>query len=308
MARCLVLGGAGFIGSHLAEALLLRGDTVRVFDRPNLVLPESLAGARGLERVDGDFINEDDLAHAVPGCDVVFHLVSTTLPKSSNDNPIYDVDTNVIGTLHLLEVAKQSGVRKIVFISSGGTVYGIPRQIPVPESHATDPLVSYGISKLAIEKYLHLYKVLHGLDYTVLRVANPFGERQRVNAAQGAVAVFLHKALAGETIEIWGDGSVTRDYVYIRDVVNAFVKAMDYEGEPRVFNIGSGEGRSLNDILAAMEELLGRPVVRQLSAGAQVRRPGECPRHQPRAGEASLDPSDFICGGPAAHPRVDEEL
>lgn len=263
MATCLILGGAGFIGSHLAEALLGNGHAVRVFDRPNLALPASLATACGLERVDGDFINEDDLMHAVPGCDVVFHLVWTTLPKSSNDNPIYDVDTNIIGTLHLLEVARRSGVRKIVFISSGGTVYGTPLQIPVPETHPTDPLVSYGISKLAIEKYLHLYKTLHGLDYIVLRVANPFGERQRVNAAQGAVAVFLARALAGEAIEIWGDGSVTRDYIYIRDVVEAFLKAMDYEGEPRVFNIGSGEGRSLNDILAAMEALLGRPVERR---------------------------------------------
>jgi UDP-glucose 4-epimerase len=251
------------MGSHLAEALLRRGDTVRIFDRPNLRLPESLSGARWLSRIEGDFINKDDLANAVPGCDIIFHLVSTTLPKSSNDNPIYDVDTNVIGTLQLLEVARRSGVRKIVFISSGGTVYGIPRQLPVPESHSTDPLVSYGISKLAIEKYLHLYKGLHGLAYTILRVANPFGERQRVNAAQGAVAVFLHKALGGETIEIWGDGSVTRDYVYIQDVVDAFLKAMDYEGEPRVFNVGSGEGRSLNQVLETIEDLLGHPVKRR---------------------------------------------
>ena len=263
MATCLILGGAGFIGSHLAEGLLRRGHVVRVFDRPNLAGPLGVVGAPRLEWYDGDFINDDDLARAVPGCDVVFHLVSTTLPRSSNDNPIYDVDTNVIGTLRLLEVARRSGVRKIVFISSGGTVYGVSRQTPLPETHPTEPMVSYGISKLAIEKYLHLYGVIHGLNYTVLRVANPFGERQRVNTAQGVVAVFLHNALRGEPVVIWGDGGVTRDYVYVGDVVDAFVTAMNYEGESHVFNIGSGVGRTLNDVVAAIEDLLGRPVPRE---------------------------------------------
>lgn len=144
-----------------------------------------------------------------------------------------------------------------------GTVYGIPERIPVAEGHPTEPLVSYGIAKLAIEKYLNLYWYLHGLEYSVLRVANPYGERQRVDTAQGAVAVFLSKALAGDPIEIWGDGSVTRDYIYIEDVVDAFIMAMNHEGEPRVFNIGSGEGRSLNQLLTTIEDLLGRPVERR---------------------------------------------
>ena len=112
------------------------------------------------------------------------------------------------------------------------------------------------------EKYLHMYQELHGVEYCVLRLANPFGERQRVSAAQGAVAVFLHRALHGETIHIWGDGSVTRDYIYIKDAISAFIKAMSWQGSQRVFNIGSGQGLSLNDILAAIEKLLGRPVTR----------------------------------------------
>ena len=131
----------------------------------------------------------------------------------------------------------------------------------------TEPLVSYGISKLAAEKYLHLYKVLHGLDYTILRVANPFGERQRINTAQGGVAVFAARALSQQDIEIWGDGSVTRDYVYIQDVADAFVKAIEYEGEPHIFNIGSGVGRSLNEILVALEDVLGRSVSRRYLPG-----------------------------------------
>jgi UDP-glucose 4-epimerase len=164
--------------------------------------------------------------------------------------------------LRLLEIARLNGVRRVIFASSGGTVYGLPQSLPIAESHPTQPLVSYGIAKLAIEKYLHMYQVLHGVEYCVLRLANPFGERQRVSAAQGAVAVFLHRALHGETIHIWGDGSVTRDYIYIKDAISAFIKAMSWQGSQRVFNIGSGQGLSLNDILAAMEKLLGRPVTR----------------------------------------------
>lgn len=260
--KCLILGGAGFIGSHLAQGLLAAGHAVRVFDRPNMLLPPELQADPRIEWVDGDFLNQDDLAQAVPGCEIIFHLVSGTLPKSSNDNPIYDVQSNVIGTLHLLESARRHGVRRVLFASSGGTVYGLPRSLPISETHVTEPLVSYGITKLTIEKYLHMYRELYGVDYAVLRIANPFGERQRVSASQGAVAVFLHRALHGEPIHIWGDGSVTRDYIYIKDTVDAFIKAMDSTADERVFNIGSGQGLSLNDILVAIEKLLGRPVVR----------------------------------------------
>jgi UDP-glucose 4-epimerase len=212
---------------------------------------------------------------AVSGCEVIIHLVSTTLPKNSNDDPVFDVEGNVIGTLRLLDAARAARVRKVVFISSGGTVYGIPREVPIPESHPTEPRVSYAIAKLAIEKYLELYQLLHGLDYVVLRVANPYGARQRVDAAQGDVAVFLDRALRNETIEIWGDGSVVRDYLHISDVARAFLRAVDYTGEPRVFNIGSGAGCSLNELIGSIERLLGRPVARRYLAP----RPFDVPRN-----------------------------
>ena len=137
-------------------------------------------------------------------------------------------------------------IRKFIFVSSGGTVYGIPQEVPIKESHPTEPICSYGISKLAIEKYMNLFHLLHGMEYCVLRLANPFGERQRVAAAQGAVTVFLDKALRNEEIEIWGDGSVVRDYFYVSDAVSAMTKALAYEGSSGVFNIGSGVGQSLN--------------------------------------------------------------
>lgn len=260
--KCLILGGGGFLGSHLCEALLAQGYAVRIFDRPNLLRFKPFHYTDALEWVEGDFVNREHVAQAVSGCDVIFHLISTTLPRSSNENPAYDVETNVIGTLHLLESAQKSKIKKIIFVSSGGTVYGIPHEIPIRELHPTEPICSYGIVKLAIEKYLNLFHLLHGMEYCVLRLANPFGERQRVAAAQGAVAVFLHKALRNEVIEIWGDGSVVRDYFYVNDAVSAMTKALIYQGSSGVFNIGSGVGQSLNEILTSIETLLGSSVKR----------------------------------------------
>jgi UDP-glucose 4-epimerase len=260
--RSLVLGGGGFIGSNLCRALVTAGERVRVFESrpfdPSRGLP-----ADAVEWRQGDFTDREQVADALTGCDVVYHLVSTTLPKTSNDDPAYDLQSNAVSTLNLLEAAGKKGVRKIIFVSSGGTVYGIPQQIPIPENHPTEPICSYGIGKLAIEKYLHLYNVLRGLDYCILRLSNPFGEWQGPTGGQGAIAAFLHKGLKRETIEIWGDGSVVRDYLYIADAVSALVKAKDYSGQVRVFNIGSGVGRSVNEVIATIESVVGHPVSRK---------------------------------------------
>ena len=254
MPTCLVLGGAGFIGSHLTDALARAGHRVRTFDR----VPPVLRG--DCEILTGDFLNPDHLATALSGSEVVFHLISTTLPQASNDNPVFDAETNLLGTLRMLALCRRERVRKVVFVSSGGTVYGIPRTVPIAESHSTDPTCAYGIHKLAIEKYLHLEHVLHGLDYCVLRPANLYGERQRADVAFGAVAVFLDRALRGEPIRIWGDGSIVRDYVYVGDAVDAMLKAMAYAGDEKVFNVGSGAGTSLNDLVKRIEDVVGRRV------------------------------------------------
>ena len=264
--RCLVMGGKGFIGSHLVDALLCEGFPVTVFDRANIPPLNDAAAVARVKWIDGDFTSEADVAKALVGRDICFHLVSTTLPQSSNADPVFDIETNVAGTARLLNHAVRLGVKKVVFISSGGTVYGIPRNVPISEDHPTNPICSYGITKLAIEKYLHLYRTLHGLDYTVLRLANPYGERQRIQASQGAVTVFMGKVLRGETIEIWGDGSVVRDYIYIGDAVAAMVKAARYSSDERVFNIGSGNGVSLNEILDGIENATGRTAARKCTA------------------------------------------
>jgi UDP-glucose 4-epimerase len=260
MGPCLVLGGAGFIGSHLAEALAQQGRRVRVFDRPHVDRLPLFSRAGGFEVFTGDFLNPRALAPALEGAEVVFHLVSTTLPKNSNDNPVYDIESNVLGSLRLLELCREHRVRKLVFVSSGGTVYGVPRTTPIAEDHPTEPISSYGIHKLTIEKYLALAHRLHGLDYRIVRPANLYGPRQRLDIAQGAVAVFLDRALRDQPIRIWGDGSVVRDYVYVADAVDAMLKAASFEGAQRIFNIGSGKGASLNEVVAEIEKLLGRRV------------------------------------------------
>ena len=262
--HCLVLGGRGFIGSHLIDALLAQGHRVRCFDRPHVApLGEAHRAHPAFELYEGDLMSEADVIEALAGCEVCFHLVSTTLPKSSNADPVFDVESNVLGTVRLLTHAVKTGLRQVIFVSSGGTVYGVPLHVPIPETHPTDPVCSYGISKLTIEKYLGLFARLHGLEYTILRIANPFGERQRTEASQGAVAVFLGKVLRGQPVEIWGDGSVVRDYIYIADVVAALMAAFERSGgQEHLFNIGSGHGQSLNEVLDAIERVTGRAAIR----------------------------------------------
>lgn len=254
--RVAVLGGNGFIGSNLMHELIARQHQVRIFDLPNVVSPLPSEMLRHVELIAGDFADVARVETALRDTDVVVHLIGTTLPQSSTANPAYDVETNVVSTIRMLEIAKAAGVKKLIFLSSGGTVYGIPQRIPIGEDHPCEPITSYGITKLTIERYLALYHWHAGLDYVVLRVANPYGRYQRSSAVQGAVAVFLKRALEGQTIEIWGDGTVVRDFVHISDVTKALCASMAYEGEHRIFNIGSGTGVSLNELLAAIGTVL----------------------------------------------------
>src|SRR5262249_41635234 len=159
----------------------------------------------------------------------------------ANRNMAEDVRKSVIPSLALLDIARKRGVKRIVFVSSGGTVYGAAKEIPTPETAPTDPITAYGIGKLMIEKYLALHERLHGLSFRVLRVANPFGPFQQSDKGQGLIAALLARALRGEPIEIWGDGSVVRDYVFVEDVIDALQAAARDESAERIFNIGSEE-------------------------------------------------------------------
>ena len=260
--KCLVLGGGGFIGSSVSEQLLKDGHSVRIFEHPRVSPYRPFRPDENAEWFAGDFLDISDVERALEGIDVVIHLISTTLPKNSNENPIYDVETNVIQLLKILDVMLAKKISRIIFTSSGGTIYGIPQFVPITEDHPTNPIVSYGITKLTIEKFLLMYKKLHGLKPTILRVANPYGERQSAKHMQGAVGVFLEKALADQAIEIWCDGSITREYIYVGYVAKAFSKAITYNGTKSIFNIGSGRGIFLNELIDNLESALEKPIIR----------------------------------------------
>lgn len=260
--KCLILGGAGFIGSHLADKLLESGYDVTVFDKINSFKGNIKHLLKKIRFIEGDFNNDIDIRNAIKSSDFIYHLVSTTLPQSSNLNPTYDVESNVLGSIRLFEECVAQKVKKVVFLSSGGTVYGIPQEVPINENHSCNPLCSYGITKITIEKYLHLFNYLYGLDYAIIRLSNPYGERQNPNVPQGVISVFLKKVLNNEVIEIWGDGSVVRDYIYIDDVSDSLVKVISHDSGVKTFNVSSGRGYSLIEILSAIEKVTGlKPTV-----------------------------------------------
>jgi len=257
--KALVVGGNGFIGSHLVDELVSRNWQVVVLDlyeRRFDPVPQPVQFIRG------DLSHPFLLREALLNVDVVFHLAWTTIHEIANQDPAADVRANLIPSIHLLEACQQAGVGRVVFTSSGGTVYGPVHQLPIPETHPKGPITGYGITKLAVEKYLHMFRQLYGLDYAVLRPSVPYGPRQNPLAKQGAVAVFLYRVSRGLPITIWGDGSTMRDYFYISDLVNALVAAGEKEldADP-VFNIGGAEEISLSHLVQRVEETVGKKAI-----------------------------------------------
>lgn len=245
----VVLGGNGFIGSMLVARLLEQGHTVRVFDRG---APVRDAGS--LRFFAGDFTTQADFTGLLEGADVVFHLISTTLPNTSVDNTLADVQGNLLPTLRLLEQMRQLKISRIVFPSSGGTVYGEAQYLPIDERHPTEPIVPYGATKLAIEKYLSIFRHARHLDPVCLRISNPYGPGFKHESPQGVIGAFLYRALNGLPIDLWGAGDVQRDYLYIEDLIDALMAAASYRGSHFIFNISTGIGTSLREIIELVEE------------------------------------------------------
>lgn len=251
----LLIGGNGFIGSHLVDKLIVEGHSVSVFDKYREYYREPI---KGVKYFYGEFGNRGEIRNALSGIDIVCHLLSTTHPKTSNDDPIYDITTNLIETVNLLDECRRNNIAKIIFISSGGTVYGIPQELPIRENSNTNPICSYGITKLAIEKYIMLFKHLYGIDYVIIRPSNPYGERQKPYGAQGLISVFLGKIYRNEPIEVWGDGEVVRDFIYIQDLVDGIYKASIINNTENIYNLGSGYGFSINEILKILERITNK--------------------------------------------------
>lgn len=251
----LILGGNGFIGSHLVDKHIMEGHKVRVFDK----YEEHYR--RPVNSVDyrfGDFGNRGSLEGVLDDIDVLYHLVWSSIPKTSNDDPVFDVQSNVVETINLMENCVKKRIKKFVFISSGGTVYGSPSLFPVHESAQTNPNCSYGITKLCVEKYILLFSKLYGLDYIIGRPSNPYGARQNPYGMQGVISAFLGKIKDNKDLEIWGDGEIIRDYIYIDDLVDGLYKAAMSGTTNNIFNFGTGVGHSLNDVVEVIRRITGK--------------------------------------------------
>lgn len=251
---CLILGGCGFLGSVVTRHLVAQGMRVRVLDKEGQDTYRVQSVLNEIELQFGDFSNLGDLSRALDGVTTVLHFIGTTIPQTSMNDIAYDVETNVLPTVRLLELLKEKGSPRLIFASSGGTVYGTTepgRQIS--EGDRTVPISAYGISKLMIEKYIHLFSVNYQLPFVILRFSNPYGPSQHATRPQGAVRVFLDKALRGEEIVIWGDGTIVRDYLYEDDLATAVAAIVQNRAAVSVFNVGTGEGTSLNQLIELIQ-------------------------------------------------------
>ncbi len=298
----LVTGGAGFIGSHVVDAYLERGDRVWVVDD---LSSGSLANVNEKAEFVEMGIQDPDLRGLFR--DVGFDLVSLHAAqidvRTSVADPARDASINVLGMLNVVEGARESGTRRIVYVSSGGVVYGEPEEIPTPERAAKLPLSPYGVTKLSGEYYLHYYEVVHGIEYVALRYANVFGPRQDPHGEAGVVAIFCERLQSAEELTIFGDGEQTRDYVYVKDVVVANLLASEMILKPGpdidavAFNVGTGAGTSVNRLADVLESIAEN-------------RPGRVYR-EARAGElqhSTLDASRFAERGWAARHTLEDGL
>jgi UDP-glucose 4-epimerase len=252
--KILVLGGNGFIGSHVVDSLLDSGHSVRVFDR---AMESFRLPSKQIEFRLGSFDDTFLLAEALQGVDAVCHLISTTVPATSNLDPVADVQSNLVTTLVLLEQMRKKGLKRILYLSSGGTVYGNPETSPISEAHPLNPICSYGVVKVAIEKYLNMYQELYGIEPVILRPSNPYGPGQGHTGVQGLIGTMLNHLIVDEPLDIWGDGSIIRDYLHVRDLARLCVNALE-SNVSGVFNAGSGEGYSVNEIIALVNQISTR--------------------------------------------------
>jgi UDP-glucose 4-epimerase len=254
--KVLVIGGCGFIGSHVVDVLVSNGLNVRVLDRCAEMFRPPVPG---VDYVMGNLSDTTQIYEVLSGIDAVIHLASTTVPGTSNLDPVADIEGNLIAMVRLLKVMREANVRKMVYLSSGGTVYGVPQTDPVHETHPLNPISSYGIVKVAIENYLFMEHKLHGLQHVVLRASNPYGPRQGHTGIQGIIGTYLSRLARGEPIEVWGDGSVVRDYIHVSDLAELCYRSLSSRVSGN-FNAGSGEGSSVAEIVTHMCNTVGADI------------------------------------------------
>lgn len=254
--KSLVTGGAGFIGSNLVGSLVAEGADVTVLDNVSSGHRENLAGLRPLRVVEGDVRDDRAVADAMVGVEVVFHLAASVGNKRSLDYPLEDAEINVIGTLRVLEAARRAHVPKVVFSSSAG-IFGELKTLPIKEDHPCEPDSPYGASKLGAEKECLAYAKRFGMEVVCLRYFNVYGPNQRYDAYGNVIPIFAFKLLRREALTIFGDGDQTRDFVNVRDVVQANVKAAGAKGVSGAFNIASGNRITIKGLIDLMQEASG---------------------------------------------------
>jgi len=249
----LVVGGNGFLGSHLVDELAARGHTVTVFDRFSAGVIRYRAA--GVAQIIGDYLNRADISAALAGQEYVFHLVSTTSPATAEDDPTLDLRTNIPASIDLFSLAAQRRVRRVLFASTGGAIYGDQRAELMDESMSPRPVSPYAIGKLAIEGYLRYFRRKAGLESVVFRVSNPYGPRQSAAKRQGVISIFLNELAAGRPLTVFGDGSMERDFIAVTDAVRMMADVA--EGEPRhdLYNIGSGRGATVASLVETIRSV-----------------------------------------------------
>lgn len=257
--KILLLGAAGFIGTNLTIELAKKTeDEITLVDRSKAFFKPIVGmDLKNVHILEADLTVDMDFDSILKDQEVVYHLVSTTVPTTSNQHISQELVSNVIFSANLFEACIRCDVKKVVFVSSGGTVYGKEVDCPLKEKTATNPISSYGVQKITIEKLLYLYRYMYGLDYRIIRLANPYGPYQRPNGVLGAVTTFTYKALKGDGITVYGDGSVVRDFIYIDDAIRAIMKIVNGENKHRTFNLGCGYGTSIKQVLETIEKALG---------------------------------------------------
>jgi len=253
MKKIVLLGGAGFIGSHLFSCLSKSKEyEVKVFSRA----PAKSGNAAFHDSfIQGDFRDIGSLMRVIHDADILIHLVSSTVPSSSVHDPVGDIENNVVGTVNLLSQVPNTAIKKFIYFSSGGTVYGNPAYLPVDEKHPTAPINPYGISKVACESYLKYYASKFNFQYNIIRPSNPYGPGQPVDGIQGVIAAFLSRVLKGQELKVWGDGTVVRDYIYIDDLIEFVAKLIASDQSGNEFNVGSGIGCDINEIIKVISEI-----------------------------------------------------
>ncbi len=255
MSNYLVLGANGLIGSSVSERLAIEGHNIRAFDL--FQGHDNLVGIESIEKMKADYLKEEDLKKAVKEIETVFHCIHTTIPRTSVEKPLFDAETNIVPSLRLLEQATKAGVKKIVYISSLA-VYGNPLNNPIKETDAMQPISPYGVSKLAIEKYLELFYKNHGLDYTILRLAPTYGERQRVSPGSGVIANFVFNSLHEKPIIMYGNGNAERNFLFVEDSAKGISKAAFKKTKSKIFNLGGSETVSVKQLAGKVANATGK--------------------------------------------------